>query len=76
MNKQKQINYDYYKKSNDIFSLIKDRDWSVFLCSNQEYFTQERFDIISSDPIKKVFAYQNATIVESNGEKKFIEMTL
>ena len=70
MNKQKQINYDYYKKSNDIFSLIKDRDWSVFLCSNQEYFTQERFDIISSDPIKKVFAYQNATIVESNGEKK------
>ncbi len=66
----KEINLNYYKISIEIFNLLKDNDWSVFLCSNHEKFKNERYDIISCCPIKKILAYQNATIVECNGSKK------
>ena len=66
----KELNFDYYKNSVEIFDFLKDNDWSVFLCSNYESFKNERYDIISCCPIKKILAYQNATIVESNGLKK------
>ncbi|MEC9205667.1 MAG: aminodeoxychorismate synthase component I [Pseudomonadota bacterium] len=66
----KEVNLDYYKNSTEIFDFLKENDWSVFLCSNHENFKNERYDIISCCPIKKILAYQNATIVESNGSKK------
>lgn len=69
MKKLERITLDYFL-SKKVFSYIKDREWAVFLCSNHEVFDSERYDIITSDPVKKVFAYQNATIIETNGEKK------
>ena len=64
------IDFEYYENTSEIFDFLKDNDWSVFLCSNYETFSTERYDIISCCPIKKVIAYQNATIVEFNGSKK------
>ena len=69
MKKLERITLDYFL-SKKVFSYIKDREWPIFLCSNHEVFDSERYDIITSDPVKKVFAYQNATIIETNGEKK------
>ena len=31
MNKQHKISYDYYGDTRDIFSIIKDSEWAVFL---------------------------------------------
>ena len=65
MNKQKRITYDYYGDAYKIFSLIKDNDWSVLLCSHHEKFKDQKYDIISSNPIEKIYAYQGVTFVES-----------
>ncbi|CAI8362062.1 MAG: Aminodeoxychorismate synthase component 1 [Gammaproteobacteria bacterium] len=65
MNKQKRITYDYYGDAYKIFSLIKDNDWSVLLCSHHEKFKDQKYDIISSNPIEKIYAYQGITFVES-----------
>ncbi|MEC8996403.1 MAG: aminodeoxychorismate synthase component I [Pseudomonadota bacterium] len=64
------IEFDYYSNTSEIFDFLKDQDWSVFLCSNFDVFDTEKYDIISCCPIKKIIAYQNATIVEFNGSKK------
>lgn len=64
------IEFDYYSNTLEIFDFLKDQDWSVFLCSNFDVFDREKYDIISCCPIKKIIAYQNATIVETNGSKK------
>ena len=66
----KELNFDYYKNSVEIFDFLKDNDWSVFLCSNYESFKNERYDIISCCPIKKILAYQNARKLEGSEKLK------
>ena len=68
--KQKRIDYKYYRDSKKIFSLIEDRNWSTLLCSNNQMFQHERYDILTSDPIEKIYAYKDKTVVEN---KKGIE---
>jgi len=70
MMKQKRIDYKYYYDSKKIFSLIQDRDWSTLLCSNNQMFKHERYDILTSNPIEKIYAYKDKTVVEN---KKGIE---
>ena len=65
MNKQYKISYDYYGDSRDIFSIIKDLEWSVFLCSNHDKFQDERYDILSANPVEKIISYEEITIVEN-----------
>ena len=65
MNKQQIITYKYQKNYSDIFTLVKDQDWPVLLCSNNEKFKNERYDIITANPIKKIYGYANKTLIES-----------
>mgnify|MGYP006097653807 FL=1 len=65
MNKQYKISYDYYGDSRDIFSIIKDLEWSVFLCSNHDKFQDERYDILSANPVEKIISYEEITTVEN-----------
>ncbi len=62
--------FDYHEHSNEIFNLIRNEDWAVFLNSNNKIFTEQRYDIISAQPIKKIITYQNATIIEEKGSKQ------
>jgi para-aminobenzoate synthetase component 1 len=65
MNKQHKISYDYYGDTRDIFSIVKDSEWPVFLCSNHDKFQDERYDILSANPIEKIIAHDNKTTVEN-----------
>ena len=62
--------FNYYKNTNEIFDLIKNEEWPVFLFSNNNIFSEQRYDIISANPTKKVITYQNATIVEDLKSKQ------
>ena len=67
MNKQHKISYDYYGDTRDIFSIIKDSEWAVFLCSNHDKFQDERYYILSANPIEKIISLNvmfSATIVK------------
>ena len=74
MNKQKRITYDYYGDAYKIFSLMKNNDWSVLLCSHHEKFKDQKYDIISSNPIEKIYSYKNITVVESNTKSEKFQM--
>lgn len=63
--KNKKI-YNYYGDSKDIFSILKDYEWPVYLCSNYENFKNQRYDIITCSPIEKIYAYDKKTVVESD----------
>ena len=72
MNKQHKISYDYYGDTRDIFAVIKDSEWSVFLCSNHDKFQDERYDILSANPVEKIISYVDKTIVENkNGIQEY-----
>ena len=74
MKKQNKIVYDFYGDSKDIFSILKDYEWPIFLCSNHDVFKNQRYDIITCSPIQKVYAYNEKTIVETNDTKEeFLE---
>ena len=66
MSKQQLITYDYFMDTKNIFSLLRDYEWPVFLNSNYEKFQNERYDILTANPMHKVYAYENETIVESD----------
>ena len=72
MNEQKKITYDYYGDAYQIFAFIKNNEWPVLLCSHHEKFKDQRYDIIASDPIEKIYTHQDLTLVEtSSGTEKF-----
>ena len=56
--KNKKI-YDYYGDSKDIFSILKDYEWPVYLCSNYENFKNQRYDIMTCSPIEKIYAHND-----------------
>tara|TARA_B100000965_G_scaffold406601_1_gene446433 strand:- start:560 stop:1918 length:1359 start_codon:yes stop_codon:yes gene_type:complete len=70
MSKQQLITYDYFMDTKNIFSLLRDYEWPVFLNSNYEKFPNERYDILTANPMHKVYAYENETIVESQDGNK------
>ena len=64
------IVYNYYEDSKDIFSFLKDYDWPVYLCSNHKTFENQRYDIITCSPIKKIYSYIDKTIIETNSNSE------
>ena len=47
--------FDYHNDPKELFAVIEPRDWSVLLDSHAKQFTDQRFDIMTSDPIKKIY---------------------
>ena len=45
---------DFSIPSNEYFELIKDNDWAVYLNSNNSKYNDQRYDILSSNPINKI----------------------
>ena len=45
---------EYRIPSNEYFELIKNNDWAVYLNSNNNKYHDQRYDILSSNPIRKI----------------------
>jgi para-aminobenzoate synthetase component 1 len=45
---------DYSIPPTKFFDIIKNNDWSIFLNSNYEKYSNQRFDILTSNPIDKI----------------------
>ena len=71
MNKTK---FKYFANPREIFSLIENRDWSVLLDSNQNKFTRQRFDIMTSDPSIKIYGRGEKSVVEDGKSKNHIKL--
>ena len=70
MNRNK---FKYFENPREIFSLIENRDWSVLLDSNQNKFTRQRFDIMTSDPTIKIYGRGEESVVEDIKSKNHIK---
>ena len=64
--KYKLIELDFNIPSHEIFESIKENDWAVFLNSNHEKYPDQRFDIITSNPIKKIIFKDNSVLLVEN----------
>ena len=67
------IKFKYFENPREIFSLIENRDWSVLLDSNQNKFTRQRFDIMTSDPTIKIYGRGEESVVEDIKSKNHIK---
>ena len=45
---------DFSIPSHKYFEFIKNNDWSVYLNSNNDKYPDQRFDILTSDPLEKI----------------------
>ena len=45
---------DFLIPSHKYFEFIKNNDWSVYLNSNNDKYPDQRFDILTSDPLEKI----------------------
>ncbi len=60
---------DFCIPSHEYFELIKNNDWAVYLNSNNEKYTDQRYDILSSDPIDKIILNSdgsNSSVTKEN----------
>ena len=64
--KYKLIELDFNIPSHEIFESIKENDWAVFLNSNHEKYPDQRFDIITSNPIKKIIFKDDSVLLVEN----------
>ena len=72
--KYKLIELDFNIPSHEIFESIKENDWAVFLNSNHEKYPDQRFDIITSNPIKKIiFKDASVLLVENENFTKELD---
>lgn len=71
MMKYKTLELPYEISSENYFQLIKHQDWPVFLNSNQNEYTEQRYDIISCNPFEKILVDQKGPwITTSNSTSK------
>ena len=60
---------DFSIPSMQVFESIKNEDWSIFLNSNSKHYPDQRFDILSAKPKKKIiFSDDNTYLI--NGEQQ------
>ena len=45
---------DFSIPSHKYFEFIKNNDWSIYLNSNNDKYPDQRFDILTSDPLEKI----------------------
>ncbi len=53
---------DFSIPSHEYFELISDNDWAVYLNSNNNKYNDQRFDILSSDPLEKIILHDHEKI--------------
>jgi len=57
----------YFADSAELFSLLKDKYWSVFLDSGYPYSNQGRYDIIAADPVCTLVTHGRNTEIIRDG---------
>ena len=62
---------DYSIPSIKYFDIIKNNDWSVFLNSNHQKYSDQRFDILTSNPVEKVILDSSDKGFENNKDEIF-----
>ena len=62
---------DYSIPSMEYFDIIKEDDWSIFLNSNYDRYPDQRFDILTSSPLKKIILEQGDKNLELNKNNIF-----
>ena len=67
------IKFEYRNNSKEIYSIVENLDWAVLLDSNSAKFPNQNYDIISCNPIKKIFGKGTDSIFIENSEEKHIE---
>jgi len=45
---------DFSISSHEYFEFIKNNDWAIYLNSNNQKYSDQRFDILTSDPVEKI----------------------
>ena len=62
---------DFSIPSIQVFESIKNEDWSVFLNSNSKHYPDQRFDILSAKPKKKIiFSDDNTYLINGDQQPK------
>ncbi len=57
----------YFANSAELFSVIAEKPWSVFLDSGYPYSNQGRYDIIATDPVCTLLTHGNVTKIIRDG---------
>ena len=58
-----------------VFESIKNEDWSIFLNSNSKHYPDQRFDILSAKPKKKIiFSDNNTYLINGDQQPKKSEL--
>ena len=66
---------DFSTPSIQVFESIKNEDWSVFLNSNSQHYPDQRFDILSAKPKKKIiFSDDNTYLINEDQQTKKSEL--
>lgn len=68
----KELNFSV--SSHKYFEIIKDNDWSVYLNSNNQKYPDQRFDILTSNPIQKIVLNNDQTYSDSNDKANKIDI--
>ena len=67
---------DFSIPSQEVFESIKDEDWSVFLNSNNKQYPDQRFDILSARPKKKIIFSDNNTYLINDDQQKVLFLSI
>ena len=66
---------DFSVPSMQVFESIKNEDWSIFLNSNSRHYPDQRFDILSAKPKKKIiFSDDNTYLINGDQQPKKSEL--
>ncbi|SJM96263.1 aminodeoxychorismate synthase, subunit I [Crenothrix polyspora] len=58
----------YFANSAELFSVIAEEPWSVFLDSGYPYSNQGRYDILASDPVCTLLTHGDVTEITQDGK--------
>ena len=56
---------DFSISSHEYFEFIKNNDWAIYLNSNNQKYSDQRFDILTSDPVEKIIHDDENSLVKS-----------
>ena len=70
MNELKIIELDYLQDSSVVYDYVHNKEWPIYLCSNNHIFSEHKYDIITASPKEKIFFSDDKTTIESKGVKR------
>ncbi len=65
---------DFSISSYEYFQVIKNNDWAVFLNSNNNKYQEQRYDILSSNPINKIILNEKESKNSDINEKNIFDL--